>query len=412
LAAIVWLTGWLVSSCHASADMSESPLTISIKLPEGFEAAPQTLALGGELKSSICLIRDGMAHLSEPIGDLEQEEVYRHFSASVDSLLADPECKPEQIVIDQHPDYLSSQYGQRIAAELGLPLLQVQHHYAHTASVMADNGLPLDSKPVLGLALDGLGFGEDGTIWGGEMLLADYHGFQRLGHFKPVAMIGGAAAIHEPWRNTLAHLLPIWDEVSATFSDTDIVRFLDEKPVATMHSMVTSGLNTPLTSSCGRLFDGVAAALGLYREKVAFEAQAAIALEQAASACFEKEAIHYDYSISEANGCFQLGWQPMWLALLTDIQNGSETGLIAARFHRTLIHALSTTAISLCSKHGVNSVALSGGVFQNRLISTHLPQALQQAGLTVLQHRRVPANDAGICLGQAVIAAAEKAKTV
>ncbi|ATX79015.1 hydrogenase maturation protein HypF [Mariprofundus aestuarium] len=392
--------------------MSESPLTISINLPESFKTAPQTLALGGELKSSICLIRDGTAHLSRPIGDLEQEDVYRHFSASVESLLADPYCKPEQVVIDKHPDYLSSQYGQKLAAELGLPLLQVQHHYAHIASVMADNGLPLDSKPVLGLALDGLGFGEDGTIWGGEMLLADYQGFQRLSHFKPIAMIGGAAAIHEPWRNTLAQLLPIWDEVNTTFSDTDIVDFLEKKPVATMHAMVTSGLNSPLASSCGRLFDGVAAALGFHREKVAFEAQAAIALEQAASACFEQETSRYDYGISEANSCLQLEWHPMWLALLSDIQKGAETETIAARFHRTLIHALSETAISLCNKHGVNSVALSGGVFQNQLISTHLPLELQRAGLTVLQHRRVPANDAGICLGQATVALAQKARTI
>ncbi|HKI61172.1 MAG TPA: hypothetical protein VKA31_02660 [Mariprofundaceae bacterium] len=383
-----------------------NPLTISVDLPSGFKVAAQTLALGGELKSSICLIRSGTAHLSESIGDLEQEAAYRHFCASLESLLAEPDCKPKQVAIDRHPDYLSSKYGQHLATEMNLPVKKIQHHYAHIASVMADNGLPPDTRPVLGIALDGLGFGEDGTLWGGEILRADYRGFQRLGHFQPVAMIGGAAAIHEPWRNTLAHLLPIWDRVTENFADTDIVRFLLQKPVSTMQRMVDSGMNAPLASSCGRLFDGVAAALGLYREKVAFEAQAAIALEQAASTCFEREPAHYNYKISEDNGCLQLDWQPMWLDLLTDIENGSETGTIAARFHRTMIHALSEIGVRLSKQHGLDTVALSGGVFQNKLISTHLPQALQQAGLSVLQHQRVPANDSGLALGQAVVAAA------
>ena len=202
--------------------------------------------------------------------------------------------------------------------------------------------------------------------------------------------------------------MPIWDEVNAQFADTDIMRFLAEKPVPMMRTMVESGMNAPLASSCGRLFDAVAAALGLYREKVAFEAQAAIALEQSATACFERESDHYEYGISEENECLKLGWQPMWLALLNDLQNGAETGVIAARFHRTLIHALSAIARRLCNQHGANSVALSGGVFQNRLISTHLPHALQQAGLQVLQHAQVPAHDGGISLGQAVTAAARK----
>jgi len=390
--------------------MSGSPLTISVELPEGFAAAPQLLALGGELKSSICLIHDGIAQLSEPIGDLEQEAVYRHFCASVETVLAKPDCKPEQIVIDRHPDYLSAKYGQQLARKTTLPVQQIQHHYAHIAAVMADNALPMDSKPVLGIALDGLGFGEDGTIWGGEFLLADYQGFQRLGHFQPVAMIGGAAAIHEPWRNTLAHLLPIWNEVNTAFADTDIMRFLSDKPVAMLQSMVASGVNAPLASSCGRLFDGVAAAVGLYRDKVAFEAQAAIALEKAATTCFDQETTHYNYKISEENECLQLDWQAMWLDLLKDIQNGSGTESIAARFHRTLIHALNETTVRLCSEHGIDTVALSGGVFQNRLISTHLPQALQQKGLAVLQHRQAPGHDGGICLGQAIVAAAKQMK--
>ena len=226
--------------------MSDSLFATAIALPEGLESAAPTLALGGELKSSICLIRNGVAHLSEPIGDLEKEEVYRHFCASVDSVLANSEQKLEQIVIDKHPDYLSSKYGQKLAVKMKLPLIQVQHHYAHITAAMADNAYSLDSKPIIGVALDGLGFGEDGTIWGGEFLLADYQGFQRVGHFQPVAMPGGAAAIHEPWRNTLAHLLPIWDEIYSPYSDTGIVRFLNDKPLPLLQKMIDSGMNAPL----------------------------------------------------------------------------------------------------------------------------------------------------------------------
>jgi len=390
--------------------MSKSPLTTTVTLPAGFEAAVETLALGGELKSSICLIHDGVAQLSEAAGDLEQEEVYRHFCASVEHILADPACNPEQFVIDRHPDYLSTKYGQQLAARTGLPLHPVQHHYAHIAAVMADNGLPLDTKPLLGIALDGLGFGADGSIWGGEFLLADYQGFQRVGHFQPVAMIGGAAAIHEPWRNTLAQLLPVWDEANSTFADTDIMQFLNNKPVAIMQSMLASGLNAPLASSCGRLFDAVAAAVGLCRDRVDYEAQAAITLEQAASACFDHETARYTYKLNDENGCLQLNWQPMWLELLADIQTGTETGVIAARFHRTIIDALHGTTVALCRKHRIDTIALSGGVFQNKLVCTHLVSVLRQEGFHVLQHQQVPTHDGGIALGQAVIAAAMRLK--
>jgi hydrogenase maturation protein HypF len=385
----------------------DKPSAILIELPEGFRAAAKTLALGGELKSTVCLLDHGKAVISQAIGDLEQESVYRHFSEQVDAVFEDD--SPEHLVIDKHPDYLSSQLGKRLAEEHGIRITSVQHHHAHIASVMADNGLPLNSKPVLGLALDGLGFGEDGMIWGGEALLGAYHGFQRLACFQPVAMIGGAAAIHEPWRNTMAHLLPIWDQVNSEFADSDIVQFLNTKPVAMLQTMVGKGLNAPLASSCGRLFDAVAACLGLYREQVSFEAQAAIALEKLATTCFEQESRPYAFVIqSDKDGrdCMQLNWQPMWLELLGDIQNDVEPATIASRFHHTLIHALGDLVAGLKKQHDFDTVALSGGVFQNRLLSIHLPRLLESRGFTVLQHREVPTHDGGLALGQAMIAAA------
>jgi len=377
-----------------------------VELPAGFELAPNILALGGELKSSICLLAEAKASISEVIGDLEQEHVYRHFIAQVEGAFAS--SRLTHLVIDKHPDYLSSKWGEKLAQEFNLGLHVVQHHHAHIAAVMADNALPVDTKPVLGIALDGLGFGEDGSIWGGEILLADYRGFQRLACFQPTAMIGGAAAIREPWRNSMAHLLPIWDQVCEQFSDVDIVRFLQKKPVSTLNSMVDTGLNAPLASSCGRLFDAMAAALGLHRENVAFEAQAAIALEQLATPCFENVCEPYFIQLDEGD-CKVLNWQLMWLEMLADIQKGVEPAHIASRFHHTLILALTHVAMELRAQHGFESVALSGGVFQNRLISTYLPRVLASQGFKVLQHRQVPAHDGGLALGQAMIAAARLA---
>jgi len=385
--------------------MSDLPLTIRVELPAGLATSPPILALGGELKSSICLSRDGVARISEPAGDLEQEEVYRHFCDLISSLSAQSGPALKAIAIDKHPDYLSAQYGERLAKTMGLPLLKVQHHHAHIAAAMADNRLPRHAKPVLGLALDGLGFGEDGTLWGGEFLLADYRGFERLGRLMPVAMIGGSAAIHEPWRNLFAHLLPFMDEVTGRFGDMEIMRFLSAKPVDLMRTMVERGANAPPASSCGRLFDAVAAATGLQRECIAYEAEAAMALEKAASRCFGDEAGHYAYDAIYRNGLLQLEWRTMWLELLADLQNGVTADVVAARFHRTLIRALAESSIRLCREKGGDTVALSGGVFQNRLISAHLPVMLKQAGLTVLQHRQVQAHDGGISLGQAVVAA-------
>lgn len=374
-----------------------------IKLPEGFEQSPDILALGGEFKSSICLIKEGFIQVSAPTGDLEQENVYRDFTKQVETVLN--EHTPEYLVIDKHPDYLSSQAGQRLADSHHIKCLAVQHHYAHIAAVMADNGLPRDAKPVFGFALDGLGFGEDGTIWGGEILLADYHGFQRLGCFQPAAMIGGNAASHEPWRNTMAQLLPIWERVNREFADTDIIQFLNNKPVTLLQNMVDKNLNAPQASSCGRLFDAVAAAIGLYRDRINFEAEAAIALEALATDCFEQACHPYPYNIDQGH-CLQLNWQNMWLEILADIQNGNKAEIIASRFHHTLIHALTDMALQLRKQFDFDSVALSGGVFQNRLLSTHLPPLLESYGFTILQHQRLPAHDGGLSAGQAVIAAA------
>jgi len=221
-------------------------------------------------------------------------------------------------------------------------------------------------------------------------------------------MLGGAQAIKQPWRNTFAHLAgEHWDAVAERFSDIDIIRFLQQQPLALLNTMIERGLNAPLASSAGRLFDAVAASLGIHRQEIDFEAQAAIMLEQQATTVFEHEAGHYPFDLHpQADGLVQLHWSRMWFALLQDIQSGCTTAVIAARFHRTLIQAVVSLASRLCQQHALDHVVLSGGVFQNQLLRRGVTDGLRCRGLHVLIPQHTPVHDGGLALGQAVIAAA------
>ena len=270
---------------------------------------------------------------------------------------------------------------------------------------MAEHGLAMDGDPVLGVALDGLGYAEGGEIWGGEFLLADYRRFERVGHFQPAAMLGGAQAMREPWRNTYAHLSAClgWEQVSGRYADLDIVRYLADKPLEMLNKMIDRGLNSPMASSAGRLFDAVAAALGVCRDAAAYEGQAAIELEGLAASCFAAES-GSGYGFRWQEGV--LYWEPLWEALLADVRAGVATEVVAARFHHTLATAVACAAGDLCERYGVERVVLNGGVLQNRLLLERTSVLLQERGLTVLAPSLLPANDGGLSLGQAVIAAA------
>ena len=237
----------------------------AIPLPAGFARAPDLLAFGGELKATFCLLKDGFAILSQHQGDLEEPTTFEDYEKNLELYAAMYEHRPQLLAVDLHPDYLSSKLARHRAAEDRLPIEEVQHHHAHVASCMAENGVGLDTPPVLGIALDGLGLGDDGTIWGCELLLADYRTYQRLGTLKPVAMPGGAQAVREPWRNTYAHLVAAigWKQCAGRFASLDLCRYLDQKPLETVDRMLERGLNSPLATSCGRLFDAVAAAVEL-----------------------------------------------------------------------------------------------------------------------------------------------------
>ena len=376
-----------------------------IPLPEGSGEGGNILAMGGELKNSFCLLQGGRAILSQHMGDLEDAATYLDYRHNLQLYRQLFHFRPDLIAVDRHPDYLSTQLGRAMAAEEGVPLVEVQHHHAHIAGCMAEHGLPLDGGKVLGVALDGLGFGDDGTLWGGEFLLADYRGFKRLARFRPVPMLGGAQAVREPWRNTFAHLLdtPNWEWVAAEFADLEIVRFLQGKPLATLQTMTRKGLNSPRASSAGRLFDAVAAAVGVCRESAGFEGQAAIELEALAAGHFAQQ-VDFAYGFELRDAC--LGWAPLWTPLLRDLSEGVEPGVIAARFHHGVAIAIATTAGRLCRRHAVETVVLGGGVFQNRLLLERTSSLLRDQGLCVLSPVMTPANDGGLSIGQAVIAVA------
>jgi len=381
-----------------------------LRLPETFKAVPPVLALGGELKNTFCLLRDGEAILSQHLGDLEHASAKAASEEALDLYLKMFAHAPQVLAIDSHPEYLSSKFGRTWASERGMTLHPVQHHHAHIAACLADSGQPLDAPPVLGIALDGAGYGDDGTLWGGEFLLANYHASSRLGALAAVRMPGGAQAIHQPWRMAYAHLRRACDgsDPRAGYAHLPFFSALEDKPLAILDRMIDSGLNSPLTSSVGRLFDAVAATTGLC-QVASYEGQPAIALEALVATPALEDGQGYPFAIESREGLPRLEPRPLWHALLFDLARGIPTPVIAARFHAGLIRALVQMVEHLTLRHGDawgGRVALSGGVFQNAILSTLLIEQLESRGLTVFRHARVPANDGGLSLGQAAVAAA------
>ena len=381
-----------------------------LALPPGFEQADGLLALGGELKNTFCLIKDGQAILSQHMGDLEDARTFEDYQHNLELYKSLYAFEPETLVIDEHPEYVSAKLGRDWATQQDLLLEPTQHHHAHIASCLGDNGVDIDHAKVIGIALDGLGMGDDGSLWGGEILHADYRGYIRLARLKPVALPGGAQAMREPWRNTYAHLQAagLWDELAGSQAPLALVQQLQDQPLQTLDIMLERGLNCPPCSSAGRLFDAVAAALELTPARCSYEGQAAMSLEALVDAAQLAEASAYPFALSEQDDLLQLEPTPMWQALLADLADGTDKALIAARFHKGLAQALVDLAAQLAQQYASDTVALSGGVLQNRTLLGLLHDGLSERGLNVLSHRSVPANDGGLSLGQALIAAARQ----
>ncbi len=392
-----------------------------IRLPQGFAAAPSLLAFGAELKATFCLLQDGAAILSQHQGDLEDAGTSDDYRRNLRLYAALFDHRPAALAADCHPEYLSSKLARARAEAEAIPLIEVQHHHAHLAACLAENSYPLDGPPVLGIVLDGLGWGADGRLWGGEFLLADYRGYERLGCFKPVAMPGGAAAVREPWRNLYAHLMAGmgWTAFAARFSALALHEDLARRPRAVLDTMTRTGINAPLASSCGRLFDAVAAALGLCPERQAYEGQAASMLEAIvddATLRHESDALAYRLDIATLRAATPaaatpplIDPAPMWNALLGDLARNTPAPVIAARFHKGLALAIAAMAARLRGGEGgprFAAIALSGGCFQNRVLLEETLRRLLGEGFSVLAHGEIPANDGGIALGQAAVAAA------
>ncbi|MGK7899377.1 MAG: carbamoyltransferase HypF [Xenococcus sp. (in: cyanobacteria)] len=412
-----------------------------INLPADFPDTPPILAMGSELKNTFCLLRNKQAIISQHIGDLENQTALTTYRQTLDLYLSLLEHQPTAIAIDHHPEYLSTKLGKELAAANSLKLYSIQHHHAHIAACMVENGVPFKSSPILGIALDGLGYGEDGTFWGGEFLLADYQGFKRVGSLKPVAMIGGVQAIYQPWRSVYAHVetrhaLSLLREqhgktkertntenqwLEAGYEDLELFKFLQQKPCKLLDQMVTKGINSPLASSCGRLFDAVAAAIGICRESCSYEGQAAIALEALAEqAIFSntQEITPYPFTIenrklADKSDLPYIEPRLMWQALLEDLSCNVSQSVIAAKFHLGLANVIASLVEHICLNNQdvtIKQVALTGGVFQNQILLNQVRVNLEAMNLEVLIHSQVPSNDGGISLGQAAIAAAQFAK--
>lgn len=393
----------IVDEQHRMLRRARGYAPMPMMLPPGCHSPLRILAMGGELKSTFCMLSGGKAILSQHLGDLESADTYREYQDMIRHYQDLYNFTPDLIVVDKHPEYLSSKLGRQLSTERQLPLIEVQHHHAHIAACMAEESMALDADPVLGIVLDGLGYGEDGSFWGGEFLLADYGGFQRLASFQPVPMPGGSKAMAEPWRNTIACLTTVldWDQVQQRYADLELIRFLRKKPLHNLQIMMDRHINSPLASSAGRLFDAVAAATGICREQASFEGQAAMELQAAAETHIHElaDAAVYRFEMQDR----QLNWAPLWLGILDDLQRGIPPGIVAARFHVSLASAVATTAVELCKQHGIGKVALCGGVFQNRLLFELTKDKLIKHGVESLTSNNVPINDGGISFGQGTI---------
>ncbi len=366
------------------------PIPVFLRHP-----VPAILACGAELKNTICLTKGDKAFLSQHIGDLENMMTLDFFKLTVSHLQRILEIQPEIIAYDMHPDYLSTQFAKE---QTDIRMIEVQHHHAHIVSCMAEHKL---EGAVIGLAFDGTGYGTDGTIWGGEVLVAEAGKFERVAHLTAVPMPGSTAAIKEPWRMAISYLHTAFGS-NVLDLDLPLVKQIDQRNIKILVEMILKDVNCPQTSSLGRLFDAVGAIAGL-RQQVNFEGQAAMELEMLADD--SSDAI-YDIQWTSQQP-IKIVPQPIIRGIVTDIQNGMSPAEISGKFHQTLIVLFTEICATIRRQHDLNRVVLSGGCFQNTLLLSGLLAQLKAHRFEVYAHQQVPANDGGIALGQAIVAAAQ-----
>lgn len=378
-----------------------------VALPPGFpDDHPEVLAMGGDIKNAIALAKQGVLTLPPYVGDLERAKTFEDLRCLINTTIDRLDCTPHIVAIDGHPSYRSNELGRELAKKWDARPVAILHHHAHAAACMVEHGLPLDHPPIAAIILDGLGMGEAGALWGGEILLADYRSFERIACLRPAPLLGGDKAAYEPWRNLIAQLLVAFgsfDDWPAYFRD-----LLEARPVDLLTDAWRAGLNAPDCTSAGRLFDAVAAALDIAPERQDYEGEAAMRLQASATEWLRTN--HrpdgYRFAVIESDdGLICIDPAPLWRGLAEDLAAGISPGGIAARFHLGLADAL-TGILSNRTKPSSSTVALSGGVCQNALLALLMRKKLVDAGFDVLETRELPANDGGLAAGQAAIAIA------
>ncbi|MGW8501845.1 carbamoyltransferase HypF [Streptomyces sp. CLCI03] len=377
-----------------------APLPLTLPVP-----VPASLAAGGDLKNTFCLGEGRQAWLSAHIGDMDDLATRYALEGAERQLESITGVAPVLLAADRHPGYRSTRWAERAAG--ARPLVRVQHHHAHIASALAEHGLD-GGRPVIGVAFDGTGYGDDGAVWGGEVLLADYAGFTRFAHLAYVPLPGGDAAVHRPYRMALSHLRAAGIDRSP---DLPCVAACPPGEIQLLERQLERGLNCVPTSSMGRLFDAVSSLAGICH-LAGYEAQAAIELEGAALGAPEADpGPGYAFDLRAApdpdGGPVTADPAPVLAAVVADVRAGTDPALIAARFHNSVAALVATLCAHARERHGLDTVALTGGVFANTLLSTECARRLRAAGFTVLRHGRIPPNDGGLSLGQLMVAAAQ-----
>ena len=375
----------------------------SMPLPKGFEGCEGLLAVGAELKNTFCLLTESQAIISQHIGDLKTLESYQDFQDNIDLYQQLYETEIKHLACDLHPDYLSSKYAENYAQTNNIKLNAVQHHHAHIAACLFEQGRAADSDKVLGVVWDGMGLGADNNLWGGEFLLANYLGFNRVAQFEYTALLGGDKATNEPWRMAYAyfkkHKLPMGE-------------WFVDKPVKAFDALLDSNMPLNYTSSVGRLFDAVAYVLGICNQQISYEAQAAIELENLANDCLQPDQHRaYDFELGLVSGHYIIHTDKLWVAILEDLNSNLDRADIAYKFHLSLGKLLVKSVLKLRQEHSFDIVVLSGGVFNNKLL-LELTQGLFDKinNMTLLIPSQIPLGDGGISLGQAAVCAAREKK--
>jgi hydrogenase maturation protein HypF len=392
---VVRVAGREVYPIRRSRGYAPAPLGVAERFGQ------HILACGGELKNTFCVAKERHVFLSHHIGDLENYETLRSFREGIEHYCRLFDVRPELVAYDLHPEYLSTKYALELE-EAGLPVVGVQHHHAHVAACLADNERPSGER-VIGVALDGTGYGTDGAVWGGEFLEGSIErGFVRLAHLAYAPMPGGTAAIREPWRMALAQLISLYGEEETSRIPLAVVRGAGERNVRLISRLVEHRLNTPPTSSAGRLFDAVAALVGVPgARRTTYEGQAAVELELAANGSAKRG---YPFRLRSEGDGWVVETRGIVAGVVEDLLAGLEVGEISSRFHRTVAEMVVAGCEGIREAGGTNAVALSGGTFQNLLLMEQVVELLAGKGFAVYRHRRVPTNDGGLAPGQAVLA--------